>query len=248
VEWRRGLGHMGPGADRGMPTHVAWMARDFGRPELAPFSVSELHTLERILEPLEVQVGRKILSPGELADAAYIVREGEIELVLRRGPRRIIVGIQRPGGVFGDIPLLCEMPFPYAAVARTSASLLKLSKESLTELLSSHPAMALRWLSSVVKRLEQANRRIVELTVGDLRARTLALLADELVRVDKSRRVALTQGEIAALLGATRQSVNHVLRELAKEGLLTQQYGGIEIPDPEGILRLGRGGSLPGIC
>lgn len=159
-----------------------------------------------------------------------------------------MVGIQRPGGVFGDIPLLCEMPFPYAAVARTNASLLKLSKESLTELLARHPAIALRWLSSVVKRLEQANRRIVELTVGDIRARTLALLADELVRIDKSRRVALTQGEIAALLGATRQSVNQVLGDLAKEGLLTQQYGGIEVIDPDAILRLGRGGSLPAVC
>ena len=77
-----------------------------------------------------------------------------MELALRRGPRRILVGIQRAGGVFGDIPLLCEMPFPYAAVARTPAGLLRLPKDSLTDLLARHPAIALRWLSSVVKRLE----------------------------------------------------------------------------------------------
>jgi CRP-like cAMP-binding protein len=234
--------------DRGMATHVAWIARDFGRPDLAPFSTVELEELSRILEPVEVEAGQKILAPGQPAEAAYIVRDGEVELALRRGPRRLIVGIQRTGGVFGDVPLLCEMPFPFAAVARTRTSLLKLPRESLTELLSRHPGIALRWLSSVVKRLEQANRRIVELTVGDLRARTLALLADELVRVEAPAQVALTQGQIAALLGASRQSVNQVLGALAKEGLLRPQYGGIEVTDPEAVLRLGRAGSAPGVC
>ena len=248
MDWKRGLGPLNPRADRGMPTHVAWIARDFGRPDLAPFSVPELDDLSRILQPLEVEAGQKILSPGEPSDAAYIVREGEVELALRRGPRRILVGIQRGGGVFGDIPLLCEMPFPYAAVARTASSLLRLPKDSLTDLLARHPAIALRWLSSVVKRLEQANRRIIELSVGDLRSRTLALLADELVRVVAPAQVALTQAEIAALLGASRQSVNQVLGQLAREGLVAQSYGAIEVTDPEAVLHLGRAGTSPGVC
>ena len=121
-----------------MATHVAWIARDFGRPELAPFTTAELEELSRILEPLEVEAGQKILSPGQPADAAYIVTEGEVELVLRRGPRRLMVGIQRAGGVFGDVPLLCEMPFPYAAVARTS--LLRVPREVLGDLLVRHRA------------------------------------------------------------------------------------------------------------
>jgi CRP-like cAMP-binding protein len=248
MDFKRGLGPLMPRRDRGMATHVAWIARDFGRPDLAPFSTAELEDLARILEPLEVEAGQKILSPGQPADAAYIVQHGEVELALRRGARRLIVGIQRPGGVFGDVPLLCEMPFPFAAVARTRTNLLRLPRESLTDLLARHPAIALRWLSSVVKRLEQANRRIVELTVGDLRARTLALLADELVREEAPAQVALTQGEIAALLGATRQSVNQVLGGLAEEGLLVKQYGSIEIVDAEAVLRLGRAGTAPGVC
>ena len=248
MDWRKGLGPLDPRQGRAMATHVAWIARDFGRPELAPFTTTELEELSRILEPLEVEAGQKILSPGQPADAAYIVREGEVELVLRRGPRRLMVGIQRAGGVFGDVPLLCEMPFPYAAVARTRTSLLRVPREVLSDLLVRYPGIALRWLSSVVKRLEQANRRIVELTVGDLRARVLALLADELVRVASPAPVALTQGEMAALLGASRQSVNQVLGDLAKEGLLAQRYGAIEVTDAEAVLQLGRAGSAPGVC
>ena len=233
------LSPLRPAGQRGTATHVAWIARDFGRRDMSPLSNADVEALGQVLEPMRVEAGRRILSPGDPAEAAYIVEEGEVELYIRRGRRRTLVGIQRAGGVFGDIPLLCEMPFPFAAVARTETLLLKLSRDRLTEVLARHPAIALRWLASVVKRLERANRRIVALTMGSLRARTLALLADELVGANaKGAGLRLTQAELAALLGASRQSVNRALRGLAKEGLIRQLYGEMEILDAARILDL----------
>ena len=57
-----GLGPLMPRADRGMATHAAWIARDFGRPDLPPFSTAELEELSRILELVEVEAGQKIPS------------------------------------------------------------------------------------------------------------------------------------------------------------------------------------------
>lgn len=222
-----------------MATHAAWIARSFGRRDFAPLTTADLEALCGILETLHVEAGQKILSPGQRADAAYIVQAGEVELFVRRGGRRMLIGIQGAGGVFGDVPLLCEMPFPFSAVARRESTLLRLERGALLELLSRHPAIALRWLSSVVKRLELANRRILELTVGDLRGRALALFADELV--GGAGVVRLTQAEIAALLGATRQSVNRVLGKLTDEGLIRQEYGEIEIVPDERLLELAGG-------
>lgn len=222
-----------------MPTHAAWIARSFGRRDFAPLTTADLEALSGILETVPVEAGQKILSPGHPADAAYIVQAGEVELFVRRGGRRMLIGIQRVGGVFGDVPLLCEMPFPFSAVARRESTLLRLERGALLDLLSRHPAIALRWLTSVVKRLELANRRILELTVGDLRGRTLALFADELV--GGAGVVRLTQAEIAALLGATRQSVNRVLGQLTDEGLIRREYGEVEILDAERLLELAGG-------
>lgn len=220
-----------------MTTHVAWVARDFGRRNISLFSPDDVATLTRTLESTTAAQGERILSPGQSADAAYIVERGEVELLVRRGARRSVVGIQRAGGVFGDVPLRCEVPFPFAAIARVETQLLRIEKPGLVELLTSHPTIALRWLTSVVRRLEHANRRIVQLTVGDLPARMIALLASEVARDDRgSTEVRLTQSEPAALLGATRQHVNRVLRELAGEGLVRQQYGSIEVLDPQRLL------------
>lgn len=221
--------------------HVVWVARAFGRPELAPFTPGDVEALAQTLRARRVEAGTRILSPGEPADAAFIVQRGEVGLSTRWGRRRRLVAIQRPGGVFGDVPLLCGLAFPYAAVARSDATLLVIERARLLDLLGSHPAVALRWLSSVVRRLDAANRRIVALTVGDLRSRTLALLADELLvdgAAPEAAGVDLTQAEVAALLGATRQSVNRVLAGLAGEGLVRPGYGRIEVLDERRLLEL----------
>lgn len=243
---RRAISNLKP-ASR-MAPHVAWITRDFGRRDYSPLSAADVAALAEMLELVEVEAGQRILSPGETADRAYIVERGEVELLVRRGGRRALISIQRAGGVFGDVPLLCEMPFPFLAVARTEATLLRLDRDRLLELLAAHPAVALRWLVNVVRRLERANRRVVELTMGDLRSRVVALLADELVADGRRRRVGLTQAEMAALLGASRQSVNRVLRGLADEGLVGQRYGQVEIADAERILELAGGAARAGVC
>lgn len=245
MEWKKALARR---SGTGMASHVAWIASDFGRRDYTPLSAEDVAALTGMLDPVDVPAGQRILSPGEPADRAYIVERGEVELLVRRGGRNSLVSIQRAGGVFGDVPLLCEMPFPFVAVARTDATLLRLDKDGLIALLAARPAIALRWLVNVVRRLERANRRVVELTVGDVRGRVLALLADEVLEGPRQSAVTLTQAEIASLLGATRQSVNRVIRRLADEGLVKQRYGELEIVRPERVIEMAGGAARLGIC
>ncbi len=248
MRWGRAVGHVRP-MDRAMAAHVAWLAREFGRREFSPLSPADIAALSLTLRALHVEAGRRILSAGQPAEAAYIVERGEVELFIRRGARRMLIGIQGPGGVFGDVPLLCDEPVPFNATARTDTVLLEVGRAHLTELLAAHPAIALRWLTSVVKRLERAHRRVVELAMGDLRSRTLALLAHELAgRGAGDLEFRLTQEELAALLGARRQSVNKILRRLAGEGLIRQRYGQLDVVDPARILELAGERTRVGAC
>ena len=204
---------------------------------MAPLTPSDLDVLSRTFQPIAVRAGTTLLAAMRAPDAVYIVESGEVELVIRRGARRLVLGIARPGDVVGDVPMLCDMPPPFSAIARTDAKLLKLGRSALQDLLEKHPAMSLRWLSSLVRRLEQAQRRIIALMVGDIRDRTIAIIAEELLAAERSE-VWLSQGELAALLGATRQSVNRVLGQLASDGLIKQRYGKIEVIETGRILEL----------
>lgn len=246
MDVRATLARLLPTSSADMTTHVAWLARRFGRRELAPFTPADVAALSRTLERVELRAGEVLHRAGEAAEAAYVVERGEVELTISRGGSRHLIAIQRPGGVIGDVPLLCAMPAPYTARARSDATLLTIRNDALLDLLAAHPAIALRWLTSTVRRLEHANRRIVALTVGDLRDRVVALLADEL---GDGEVVDLTQAEIAGLLGASRQSVNRVLGELAGEGLVRTGYGAVDVADPRRLLELaGQLGLAGGRC
>lgn len=248
MDMRSAISRLLPSDSKRMATHIAWLARRFGRKDLAPFSPADVAALSQTLQGRDLHTGERLLTPGETADAAYVVERGEIGLYLDRDGDRHLIAIHHPGGVIGDIPLLCEMPAPYLVVARSAVTVLVLARDSLLDLLSTHPAVALRWLTNTVRRLEHANRRIVALTVGDLRDRVLALLADEFAGTTHLR-IELTQEEMAGLLGASRQSVNRVLGELTSEGLIITAYGGVEVVDPHRLVDLaGRRGLMGSRC
>lgn len=50
----------------------------------------------------------------------------------------------------------------------------------------------------------------------------------------------LTQSDLAAMIGATRQSVNKLLGEFVEEGLLRLDHDTIVVPDVEALVRASR--------
>jgi CRP/FNR family transcriptional regulator, cyclic AMP receptor protein len=62
-------------------------------------------------------------------------------------------------------------------------------------------------------------------------ARSLASLFNPVFHPDLSRHLEVTQEEIGALTGISRQNANQCLKRLEREGLLRLEYGGVTIVD-----------------
>jgi CRP-like cAMP-binding protein len=62
-------------------------------------------------------------------------------------------------------------------------------------------------------------------------ARSIASLFNPLLYPDPTRHLEITQEEIGALSGISRQNANQCLKRLEKEGLLKLEYGGVTIID-----------------
>jgi CRP/FNR family transcriptional regulator, cyclic AMP receptor protein len=62
-------------------------------------------------------------------------------------------------------------------------------------------------------------------------ARSIASLFNSILYPDLSRHLEITQEEIGALTGISRQNANQCLKRLEKEGLLRLEYGGVTIID-----------------
>jgi len=205
---------------------AAWVARCVGRGQSAPLRPADVTALASMLAVRRSAPGSVLFSGGQ-ATGVWIVRDGRIELSVGSGRRRAVVQLLRPGDVDGDIQLLLEMPLPYTGRAVSEVTSLFLARQQFEELLATRPAIARRWLSSVAQRLAASQARILALLGGSLTAQAATLLAEEAV----DGRVELPQRTLAAMLGVARPSLNKVLKDLERDGLIRIGYSTIEVPD-----------------
>jgi CRP-like cAMP-binding protein len=208
---------------------AAWVARCVGRGEAAPLGPADLTALATTLQIQTVPRDTVVFTSGQQPSGVWIVREGQVELSVGSGRRRLVVHVLRPGDVDGDIPLLLDMQLPYTARALSDAVCLFLSRSDFEQLLATRHTIARRWLSSVAQRLAASQTRILGLLGHSLTEQVARLLLDEAV----DGRVPLPQRTLAAMLGVQRPSLNKILKELERDELIAVRYAAIDILDPD---------------
>ena len=125
-----------------------------------------------------------------------------------------------------------------SAIALEPTEALTLPREQLRDLVASEPAIRDALLAALSGELRRLTTHVAELHFLDLTGRLAARLArlaeehgerlaDGAVRLDAP----LTQSDLAAMIGATRQSVNKLLGEFEAEGLLKIERDSIVVPN-----------------
>jgi len=211
--------------------HAAWVARCVGRGPAAPLLREDVAALAGTLSTRHFAPGAVVFPGGQPSTGVWIVRQGRIELAVGSGRRRVVVDVLRSGDVDGDIGLLLAMPMPYTARALVECTCLYLDRPQFEELLATRPNIARRWLSSVAQRVSAGQSRLVALLGRPLSNQVAQLLLDE--AIDDS--VPLAQRTLAAMLGVQRPSLNKILKEFERDGLLAVRYAGIDITDIDGL-------------
>ena len=219
-----------------MLRHAAWIARSLGRGDLFPFTPEDVAELAERIGFATYEPGTRLLAPGGPVEWIGLIEYGEVELSHRSGVRRVVLQILRDGDLLGDVPYFCRLPSPYTARTLTEVMLIRLERRDLEGLLASHPMIAQRFLYSLASRLERMQRRLLQLTGGELRTQVATLLLDE-AGAD-SEPVRLPQATLAELLGARRPSVNRVLKQLEAEGAIRLTYRQVDILDAGALARV----------
>ncbi|MGH3860839.1 Crp/Fnr family transcriptional regulator [Actinokineospora sp.] len=220
-------------ADEMAIRQAAWVARCVGRGEAAPLTPDALTALAATLHQDRLERGAVIFHGGQPTTKVWIVQHGRVELSVGSGRRRTVVGVLRPGDVDGDIQLLLDMALPYTARALDDATVLSLVADDFEHLLATSLPIARRWLSSVAQRLAASQTRLLGLLGRTLTEQVAALLLDEAV----DGQVSLPQRTLAAMLGAQRPSLNKILKDLERQGLIGVRYAAIDILNPEGLTK-----------
>jgi CRP-like cAMP-binding protein len=189
--------------------------------------------------------GEVIFHMGDPGDALFIILSGLVKIWLpaETGDAAILATL-RPGDFFGELALLDGAPRSASASALEATETLVLPRERFRDLIATEAVIRDAFLTAVAAELRRLTRHVEELhfldIAGRLAARLIRLaseqgrqMPDGSVRLDGP----LTQGDLAAMVGSTRQSVNKLLGLYAGDGLLRFERDAIVILDMAGLER-----------
>ena len=214
--------------------HLAWLARSFGRPDYLPLSASDLELLSRAGEIVQKYPGTHLFKEGEAATAAFLIRDGEVDLYRGPSTHREVVGRVGSGAVIGDIAMFSSQPYISSARAVGHVTAFQFDRDRLLPELARSPAITLRWLVASLSQLERTQRRVLNLMHKTVLAQVAGLLINE---SDDRGEVGLSQATIATLLGASRQSVNEALGELKRRRQVETGYRLVRLLDVAALKR-----------
>ncbi len=188
--------------------------------------------------------GEVIFHVGDPGDALFVIVSGEVKISLpsETGDEAILATL-RPGDVFGELALLDGAPRSASASALTPAETVVLPRERFRELIATETGVRDALLASIAGELRRLTTHVEELHFLDITGR----LAAGLVRLAREGgtsmpdgsvrlRTNLTQADLAAMVGCTRQSVNKLLGQFTDDGLVRLERDAIVVVDLEGLL------------
>ena len=213
-----------------------WISASSAKRNLGLLRPGELAQLRQFGTVHHAEAGTVVAASGSTVTHVQVVSSGELELRARLDQGRATMAVVRTGGVIADIPLLLHAPMPFDAIASRDTECIALSRQRWTELLTSSPDLALRWMTSIARRLDDDRRRLVVVTSKPLVGQVAYLLLDLAEEAPGPQPVVkLSHTTIAHLLGARRQSVTRVVGDLKRRGLVESRYGHTVILDEPGL-------------
>jgi signal transduction histidine kinase len=122
-------------------------------PLFAGLPDEDLDNLYGMAELVHLRAGQVLMEEGDPGDSLYIATEGRFEISKRTGERDVVIAGSGAGDVIGEISLLEGSPRTATVRAVSDARLVKISRETFTQLLERSPSASLGMLRTVTVRL-----------------------------------------------------------------------------------------------
>ena len=105
-------------------------------PLFADLPDDDLGQLCAVSQEVTLAAGEELFAEGSPGHRAYVIKEGQIEIIKRSGQREILLAVQGPEVVIGELALLEDRPRMATARARKDSVLVVIDKAQLENLLS----------------------------------------------------------------------------------------------------------------
>lgn len=207
-------------------------------PLFSSFSDQQLGSLLNFVQHRSYPRNALVVREGEDTDALYIVLAGRVKVLIpdEQG-REVILSILGPHEFFGEMGLLDDQPRSASVETLEPCEMLRVPKAGFMACLKDNFELAMLIIRNLVRRLRDADRKIGSLALIDVYGRVARLLIDLAEEVNGTWVVqrAPPKQEIARMIGASREMVSRVVKDLHEKGLIRAEKRRIVLLDRQSM-------------
>ena len=199
-------------------------------PMFAGLSEAQLEQIARVAVSRKVPRHTTIVLVGDHTDSLFVIIRGSAKVLNRDAEgNEVILTLLGAGECFGEMGLIDGSPRSADVVASEACELLEIAKTDFTKALAENVDLCLNIMKSLVLRLREANRKIESLALMDVYGRVAKLLLD-LSEQENGLRVIrrkVTKQDMAKMVGASREMVSRVMKDLEASNYIRVEEGRI---------------------
>jgi CRP/FNR family transcriptional regulator, cyclic AMP receptor protein len=203
-------------------------------PLFTTFPEEQLRMLTMVVTRKSAPRSTTIMAGGDATDSLYIVLSGRLKVMMSDSEgKEVILSILGPGEFFGEMGLIDDEPRSATVMTIEPCELLSIAKRDFKKCLAENFELSMTVMRGLVKRLREADRKIGSLALLDVYGRVARLLLDMAENVDGEKVVTkrLPKQDIAKMIGASREMVSRVMKDLQTGGYIEMRGSSIVIRD-----------------
>ncbi len=135
-------------------------------PLFANIDTAKLKLLCFASERLTYTAGQILISQGDVGDAAYIIVDGEAEVLVGSPAGPLKVAVLKRNDIVGEIAILCDVPRIATVKAASELVTLKITKDVFFRMLTDFPEMGLEIMRVLADRLAKTTAELQEARAG----------------------------------------------------------------------------------
>lgn len=175
-----------------------------------------------------------LINEGDQTDSLYVILDGEVKVYASdETGKEVILNILRGGEYFGELALVDDAPRSASVMTLTPVKVRVISKADFKQCLAQNSEMAFNLIRSLAKQVRALTDSVKSLALMDVYGRVAHTLIELSTEKDGKQIIEqkLTHQDIANMVGASREMVSRILKDLATGGYISVDKKSITIKE-----------------
>lgn len=176
----------------------------------------------------------------QMANKIYLIASGKVRIcTYTQDGGEVVKAVLSKGDIFGELAILGEEKREeYAQSLDNQTQLCPMTVDTLHDLMREHKSLNLYIYKLIGLRIKKLERKVEQLVFKDVKTRLVEFVKELAEESGKVRQGEIyvehiyTQKDIADLIGTSRPTLNALLQELSREGVLESERKKIILKDP----------------